>query len=336
MRLLLLLLILLSGVIPVNAQQSYQAPRILFLLDGSAGMMQKVDSVQTKYELAKKIILNIVDSAFKINHEVEFALRVNGNQFDVTKGNCEDSRLEVKYSMDNYGQLQLRLDDIRPKGKTSLTFGIEESFRNELQKDIRYKQTIIIISSGENTCSMPICDSSLKKHFDQLYCKPYTVLIGNNSARFECLGDHSIINSDEGKYFSANSTLEHCKRILAPRDKNYRVSYGGLEKVRAQNIKVAQLKSSVSIPIVISTDSGFLKISENFEPNVFKLVNDDNGQMKTIQLSKIQSYLLSNKDLLALKTGNYIIEYNFSVTDTLSTKRRSFIIKKNMVTEIKF
>ena len=334
-RKLISILIILLGMFSVNAQQSYKPPRILFVLDGSASMMQKIDSSQTKYDLAKNVILSIVDAASKRNPEVEFALRVNGHQFDVTKNNCKDSKLEVHYSKENYSQLQLRLDDIKPSGEPSLNFGIRQCLINELQKDSRFKQTMVILSSGDNKCSTTICDSQLNKHFDELYCKPYIVIIGTNAAHLECLGDHSIINSNEGKYFAVNATLQHCKELLTPRNKNYRVSYGEA-RANSQGTPVARTKPMSLTAQVLSTDSGYLKVNENLLPNTFRLIYNDGSQNYVIPLSDTQLNLLKKKELIILKRGTYTLEYSFTGTDTSMLKKRPFTIKTNMVTEIKF
>ena len=61
------------------AQSSYKAEltRILFVFDGSGSMLESWQG-STRFEIAKDLLINMVDSIEKSNRNIEFALRIYG------------------------------------------------------------------------------------------------------------------------------------------------------------------------------------------------------------------------------------------------------------------
>ena len=91
--------------------------RVLFLLDGS-GSMKETWNGRTKFEIARELLEEAIDSIAGENKPVEFGLRVFGHQSPRELKNCEDSRLEVSFGRDNADQVRESLSRIDPKGYT--------------------------------------------------------------------------------------------------------------------------------------------------------------------------------------------------------------------------
>lgn len=327
------LILLLCGF-KTYSQIDYKPPRILFLLDGSADMLQKIDSGQTRFDLAKKLILKVIDSAYHKNNEVEFALHIYGHQSSANDNYCSDSKLEVNFSKNNFTQIQLRLDDIKPKGISPLGYAINNVIINDIQNNSRYKQTIILISTGLNSCSLNPCNINLKPNLDKLFTPIYTVIIGDNTEYLKCLGNHSIINTSEGEIWSFNAILNHCGVMLTPRAK--RVNQ--LNTLIPQNIpfKVSQTKKSASIanPSENSDYSGYLKIRVNYPFSLTLLNLFEKGNFIFVDFSTEKKDVLLKGDPLLLKAGEYTLKYYSIHSGKNLLKQSDFTIIKNMVTEI--
>jgi hypothetical protein len=87
-----------------QAVPDVKSPRILILLDESSSMVEKWGN-EKRYQVADRIILDLMDSVYKVNDQVEFSLRVFGHQYTVPENNCYDTKNEVMFSKDNYTQM---------------------------------------------------------------------------------------------------------------------------------------------------------------------------------------------------------------------------------------
>jgi hypothetical protein len=322
-------LVLLLACFSALGQQAYKAPRILFVLDGSTQMLQKLDSFQTKFDLAKQIVLRTIDSAFKINAEVEFALRVYGHQSLTKEGNCHDSKLEVTFSKDDYTQILLRLDNIKPKGLAPLGFSLAEAMNLDLRNDNKYRQTIIVLSSGTVSCIPSPCNDEINHEMNNLSAPLYTVIFSDFTSKIECLGNHSIISTDEGKYFAVNAILENCKEILMPRNTRYKSNYGNatIPQKKSQFSEVPKQKpNSIEKQQLIIVDSGYLKLSRKLTENDFMLVRLEDGKEIPVRLTKDDFIKLKENQTIKLRVGKYQLAN--------SSTGKIITIINNMISEI--
>jgi|GEM_PF-2722408 hypothetical protein len=170
------ILALLAGMItclPAHAQEEGD-DRVLILLDGSAAMKMDWGMGKSKYDAASQAIIQLIDSIYSVNADVQFGLRLFGNQYPEGQANCKDSRLEVRYTKDNVAQMALRLKDLQPRGVAALPYGLQEALKNDVT-DTHYRQSIIVITGDVYSCKGEMCKmiSDAKIDFYRLYVMDY-------------------------------------------------------------------------------------------------------------------------------------------------------------------
>jgi hypothetical protein len=329
MRKLILTLVLLGGIFQANAQQSYQPPRILFLVDGSALMLQPSDSNKSKFQIVTELILNIMDSVYKLNIEAEFALRAYGQQNKITDSDCYDTKLEVGFSKDNYTQMSLRLAAIKPKGKASLIFSLKEAIANELFADNRYKHLLIVITSGSEDCSFQLTNEDKKKLL-KLSCTPYFVTLGVSNNETAIAQETTILNAREIPQITSDF-VTHCYESLQARNINRHIH-------EEPNIRSVRLIKKDTIDTTteseLNSGYGYLKIDKNNSTNKLSLFYLDLNDSEYKPLSKLNITSLISGQRLKLKAGKYRLSYETIENNRLQLQARFFTITAKMISEI--
>lgn len=190
-----LVLIILFPVFNVSAQKKPQLrqPRILILLDGSSSMLESWYKDQNRFKAAGGLILQLMDSIYKVNPRVEFALRVYGHKHFVNEKDCYDTRREVMFSHDNLTQMSLRLEDLQPRGVSPIAFSLKEAAENDFVDDDHYAYSLILITDGGESCGGNICDIVKTLLSKKIEFKPYIVSMINYEPlklQYECLGTY--------------------------------------------------------------------------------------------------------------------------------------------------
>src|SRR5688500_16329625 len=125
--------------------------RILFLLDASGSMLEQWERPnQTRWSVAKSILTKIVDSLGQ-NTRLELALRVYGHRSPQEIKNCKDTWLEVPFKARSHTAIIQKLDEIRPKGVTPITYSLEQA-ANDFPSKAGYRNIVILITDGIESC----------------------------------------------------------------------------------------------------------------------------------------------------------------------------------------
>lgn len=143
----------------------------------------------TRIMAAKRLLANMVDS-LKMNENLELALRVYGHQFPRKEQHCEDSRLEVGFGKDNHQNIINTLMQLKPKGNTPIAYSLSQS-ANDFPEDGNYRNIIIIITDGLESCGGDPCEVSLALQKKKIFLKPFVIGIGMSKeyeTQFGCLG----------------------------------------------------------------------------------------------------------------------------------------------------
>ncbi len=162
--------------------------RILFLLDGSGSMLARWENT-LRINVAKKFLADFVDS-LRVNNNLELALRVYGHQFDRRYQKCNDTRLEVPFSKDNHEKIVQSLRLIEPKGTTPIAYSLSQA-ANDFPEDNSYRNIIIIITDGIESCDGDPCEVSLSLQKKGIFLKPFIIGIGmeeDYQDAFGCMG----------------------------------------------------------------------------------------------------------------------------------------------------
>ena len=196
--LLLTFSLLVISVISFAQKPKQQLTRILFIYDGSNSMNGKWEG-QSKHLTAKNLLNAALDSLKDVQH-LEVALRVYGHSKSYLTGQeCNDTKLEVPFSPNNFDQIRKRLSEIRPKGTTPIALSLERSGDDfPTCKDCR--NIIILITDGIEECDGDPCAVSLALQKNGIILKPFVIGLGlkdDFKKQFKCVGNYFDVTSPQ-------------------------------------------------------------------------------------------------------------------------------------------
>ena len=181
--------------------------RILFVLDGSGSMQPAWGGARSKMDVAKNILTKLVDS-LRNNPDLELALRVYGHQFSRGANNCQDSKLEVAFGSKNHQTIINKINSIKPKGVTPITFSLSQSAK-DFPTGSGYRNIVILITDGLESCGGDPCAVSLELQRKGIFLRPFIIGLGLQGGRvLDCAGKY--LDSQNGSSFNKilNESIE--------------------------------------------------------------------------------------------------------------------------------
>ncbi len=169
-------------------QKLPEKTRILFLLDGSGSMLAKWENTY-RITVAKKLLSDFVDS-LRVDPNLELALRIYGHQYDRRLRRCDDTKLEVPFSIQNHDRIISVLKNLGPKGTTPIAYALERA-ASDFPTDKEARNIIIIITDGIESCDGDPCAVSLALQRKNIFLKPFIIGIGMDEKfeeQFGCMG----------------------------------------------------------------------------------------------------------------------------------------------------
>lgn len=166
-----------------------------------------------RFAIARNILLQIVDSIYAINNEVEFGVRLYGSQFPAQEKNCTDSRLLVDFNLQNVNQIKQSLKYVSPIGWSPIAYSLKRAAYGEINNTASYDYSIIFITDGGESCNGDICDTYLKLLKEKVSVTPYIIGLDKNTTLktyYDCLG----------KYVSVLETTDIPKAVKLIVDEN--------------------------------------------------------------------------------------------------------------------
>lgn len=199
---LLFLFLLLSSSKAFSQNNIYQKPpvkkpvtRILFLFDASRSMYGTWQS-DTKIEIAKKLLGNLLDSLKKVEN-LQLALRCYGHTKDFPPQDCDDTRLEVPFNFNNADKIKHTLKYINPRGTTPIAISLEKA-AGDFPPCEDCRNIIILITDGIEECKGDPCAVSLALQKKGIILKPFVIGIGKNfEDQFNCVGTYFDASTEE-------------------------------------------------------------------------------------------------------------------------------------------
>ncbi len=187
------LLFILSLILASSSIAQEQLTRILFILDASNSMNEKWSVGETRIEAAKDLLSKSIDS-LKGTPNLEVALRVYGHQSPITADyqDCNDTKLEVPFASDNYGEIQTRIKSITAKGTTPIARSLEAAASDF--PDTNSRNIIILITDGLEACDNDPCVIAKKLKDKGVKVKPFVIGLGMDLSyleKFNCIGNYS-------------------------------------------------------------------------------------------------------------------------------------------------
>jgi von Willebrand factor type A domain len=210
-----LLLCGMLGNFETNAQ--IKKTRILFLMDASSSMTYAWQAKQNRFEAAATVVSAIIDSMYAINNEVEFAVRVYGDQYGSIEKNCTDTRLIVPFNLQNLYQIKSKLKYIVPLGSSPIAYSLKEAAENELSNTKDYDYSFVLITDGGETCGGDICDMYKKIVANKVKVSPYIIGLDTNTLLknyYECLGQYVNVTTPKDIAEAARLIVNNNRPLL--------------------------------------------------------------------------------------------------------------------------
>ena len=194
LRLSVLLSLIFSAYTTSFAQVQIQRPpektRLLFLLDASGSMFAEWEGWM-RMDVAKQMLIGLVDS-LRNDPNLELALRVYGHQYHRRFKNCQDTKLEVAFAAQNHNQIIGKLRTLQPSGVTPIAYSLEQA-ANDFKLDPNYRNVVIILTDGIESCDGDPCAVSLKLQEKRIFLKPFVIGLGMEkdfAEEFSCVGQY--------------------------------------------------------------------------------------------------------------------------------------------------
>jgi Ca-activated chloride channel family protein len=162
--------------------------RILFVFDASQSMAALWES-DKKINIARNFLINIIDSLQYLKN-VQMALRVYGHQSPVPPQDCDDTKLEVPFDVDNALRIKQKLKFLNPKGTTPIAHSLEMA-GNDFPPCDECRNIIILITDGIEACEGDPCAISRELQMKGIIVKPFIIGIGMDpefKKTFDCVG----------------------------------------------------------------------------------------------------------------------------------------------------
>lgn len=209
--------------------------RILFLVDGSSSMLDAWNPSSSRFDATADLVGQIMDSIIAVNMNVEFGLRVFGHQHIVTKQNCYDTRMEVKFRKLAMEQIKVKLQYTSPMGVSPIAWSLQEAAEMDLVDNNNYAYSIILITDGGESCGGNICEVMEKMVNQKINFQPYIVSMLDYAPlkkEYECMGKYMLVTKpadfqpvihtimEDNNYFKATEQTKYVpvvnKTTLAP------------------------------------------------------------------------------------------------------------------------
>jgi Ca-activated chloride channel family protein len=151
------LLLFMMSIFSIHFSRGQATPakkpvtRILLIFDASGSMVARYEK-EDRMTVAKRMFEKMVDSLSTFD-DVELALRVFGHQSDLSKRDCEDTKLEVPFALNNAEFIKKKVRTLSPRGYTPIAKSLlaaAEDFPEPGKEKVR--NLIILITDGTEEC----------------------------------------------------------------------------------------------------------------------------------------------------------------------------------------
>ena len=116
------------------------------------------------------------------------ALRVYGHRSPQEIKNCKDTWLEVPFKPRSHTLIIQKLNEIKPKGVTPITYSLEQA-ANDFPTSAGYRNIVILITDGIESCGGDLCAMSSAMQKKGVFLRPYIIGLGLQTEKsLECAG----------------------------------------------------------------------------------------------------------------------------------------------------
>jgi len=220
-----------------------------------------------RFDVASNILLQIVDSVYSINNEIEFGVRAYGTMYPAQLQNCTDTRLEVPFNLQNTSQIKTRLQHISAIGSSPIAYSLKQASENELNDAALYDYSVIFITDGGESCNGDVCGIFQQLLQKKIRITPYIIGLDKNDilkTYYACLGNYIEVGTTEDIEKAVKLIIDANRSILEkPKQLNLVTKYSGTPVIKDT---VASIVVKDTIPVVkikpATTGMAFLTISK--------------------------------------------------------------------------
>ncbi|RUA30533.1 MAG: von willebrand factor type a [Bacteroidetes bacterium] len=283
--------------------------RILFLFDASGSMLAKWGN-ELRIDAAKRVLTDLVDS-LRVNNKIELALRPYGHLTPAKERNCQDTKLEIPFAPNNNDKIIDRLKYIYPRGTTPIAYSLEQSAK-DFPKDDNYRNIIIIITDGIESCDGDPCSVSLELQKKDIFLRPFVIGLGMEekfAAEFECMGEY--FNAKDISAFQA-------------------VLNGILDQSLSKTTASVELLDEKGRPVEKDVNVSFINSFTGISEFDFIHFRDQNGKPDTVEVDPVLSYdIIVNTLPQVIKRNVYLKGGTHNVIDIKTPQGSLNIRQKN-------
>jgi Ca-activated chloride channel homolog len=279
--------------------------RILFVLDGSGSMEALWGGNESRMDIAKRILVDLIDS-LRANPDLELALRVYGHRFTRQANNCEDSKLEVPFAKKNHNSIITKIQEIKPKGVTPITYSLLQA-ANDFPLNPGYRNVLILITDGIESCNADPCAASVELQRKGVFLRPFVIGLGISGGKvLDCVGQYID---------SQNSTT--------------------FNEVLNETIKTTFSKTTVSVellngagqPTETNVNVGFVNTMTGASLYEFVHYLDKNGKPDSVVVDPVPGYDVVVNTLPQVKLKNVSLKSGSHNVVQVSVQQGSLIVK---------
>lgn len=157
-----------SAMIKTGVEREAEPLYILFIVDGSRSMLEKLEGNVQKIDAAKQVLQNAFS---RIPSDVNLGLRVFGQGYTGTQPTmfgggfgtmqldmeCHNTALWVPLGRGNRRSIIEKVRQIKPYGMTPLAYAIEQAATSDF-RGVNGTKLIILITDGADTCNGNPCE----------------------------------------------------------------------------------------------------------------------------------------------------------------------------------
>jgi Ca-activated chloride channel family protein len=290
-----------------KAQKLPEKTRLLFLMDGSGSMLESWGRPnQSKLVVAKSILTKIVDS-LRVDSKIELALRLYGHRFMPEQKKCTDTELVVPFKPQNHKAIIDKINAINPKGVTPISYSLEQA-ANDFPKEQGYRNIVIIITDGIESCGGDPCATSLALQRNGVILQPYIIGLGLKAEEsLECAG--KFVNADTpGKF---HDVINQALKVSLGKT-TVSIELTGVNQKQESNINVTFVNSVTGIPtyefvhfldrfnrpdsVEVDPLSDYDLVVNTVPPVIRRKVNIEKGKHTTVPITVVQGNLLIRQE----------------------------------------
>lgn len=288
-------------------QKLPEKTRILFLLDASGSMLEQWERPnQTRWSVAKSILTKLVDSLGQ-NNKLELGLRVYGHRSPQQIKNCKDTWLEVPFRAKSHTLIIQKLNEIKPKGVTPITYSLEQA-ANDFPASPGYRNIVILITDGIESCGGDLCATSLALQKKGVFLRPYIIGLGLQTEKsLECAGKY--IDADTpGKF---NDVLNEA-----------------IETSFAKTTVTIELLDANNRPTETNVNISFRNSVTGASMYDFVHYRDGQGKPDTVQIDPVMDYDVVINTIPPVQKSNISIAIGKHNVLTIPTPQGNVVVKQ--------